>query len=131
MVIPEPRIPAVAALMIAARHFLAPAFSPTGLLALALLAAMARALHCLAAALALLTTLGLLLLRHGLLLTGTGRGNDLTTAGSPLLAAAALHLAALAALALAALAALCSLGEARAHRKPSEHRTQQENSDYR
>jgi hypothetical protein len=131
MVIMEVRVPAVTALMIATRHFLAPAFSLAGLFALAFLPAMPLALHSLIAALSLLI-LALLLLEF---LVGAGfrrprRWNDLAPAGTAA-SAAALHFSALAALALAALAPLCSLGEARAHRKPSQDRTQQENSDYR
>jgi hypothetical protein len=67
MVIAEAAFPAVAPLMIAARHFLAPAFSLAGLFAFALLAAMTLALHCLGLT---LLALGLLLLLL-VLLAGT------------------------------------------------------------
>ena len=108
--------------------FPAPAVSPARLLAFA---AMLLVVHCLAAGLSLLV-LHVVLLLIGLLARAGRRRpwwwNDLPATGTATGAATALHTLGLTALALAALR---SLGEAGAHRKPSQYRAQQENSGYR
>jgi len=113
-------------------HFsAAPAASPVRLRPVA---AMLPAIHCLTAGLSLLVLHVMLLLLIGLLaragLRRSGGRNDLPAAGTATGAATALHALALTALALA-LTALRSLGEAGAHRKPSQYRAQQENPGYR
>ena len=135
MIIAETRVPPVASLVPAAVpvHFSAtPAVSPARLLAFA---AMLLAIHCLAAGLTLLV-LHVVLLVIGLLArAGPGWRNDLAAPRTAAGATGALHTLALAGRALAALAlalaARRSLGEAGAHRKPSQYRTQQENPGYR